>query len=80
VRVGDWKLIHYPKVARTQLFDLKNDPAELKDLSADPRQAKRVEELLAVMRREQALYQDKVELTKSTPDGGAIGVEFFAGK
>lgn len=80
VRVGDWKLIHYPKVARTQLFDLKNDPAELKDLSADPRQAKRVEELLEVMRREQALYQDKVELAKSTTDGGAIGVEFFAGK
>jgi arylsulfatase A-like enzyme len=28
-----WKLIHYPKIERFQLFDRKNDPNELRDLS-----------------------------------------------
>jgi arylsulfatase A-like enzyme len=31
-----WKFIAYPKVGRSQLFDLKNDPHEQTDLSADP--------------------------------------------
>lgn len=29
-----WKLVHYPKLDRWQLFDLKADPLELRDLSA----------------------------------------------
>jgi arylsulfatase A-like enzyme len=44
---GRWKLIRYPQVARTQLFDLQADPAETKDLAAEPEQAARVKELLA---------------------------------
>jgi len=32
VRTERWKLIHYPKINRTQLFDLKNDPHEMTDL------------------------------------------------
>ena len=31
-----WKYIRYPKLGREQLFDLQNDPDEMKDLSADP--------------------------------------------
>lgn len=31
-----WKFIIYPKAGREQLFDLQNDPHELRDLSADP--------------------------------------------
>jgi arylsulfatase A-like enzyme len=30
-----WKLIHYPKIGRLQLFDLTNDPDEMSDLSMD---------------------------------------------
>ncbi len=33
VRDERWKLIYYPRINRTQLFDLKKDPEELKDLS-----------------------------------------------
>ncbi len=33
IRTSRWKLIRYPKVGRTQLFDLENDPDELVDLS-----------------------------------------------
>ena len=39
VRDDRWKLIRYPQVDKTQLFDLQNDPDELKDLSADPAHA-----------------------------------------
>jgi arylsulfatase A-like enzyme len=34
VRVGDWKLIWYPKAGRWQLFNLKTDADEMNDLSA----------------------------------------------
>ena len=39
VRTDRWKLIHYTHLDRHQLFDLQNDPWELRDLSADPRHA-----------------------------------------
>jgi arylsulfatase A-like enzyme len=39
IRTDRWKLIYYSNVKRYQLFDLTNDPHELKDLSADPRHA-----------------------------------------
>lgn len=35
VRDERWKLLVYPKVGRSQLFDLQSDPYELHDLSAD---------------------------------------------
>ena len=35
VRTRDWKLVHYLNTAQGQLFDLKNDPLELKDLWND---------------------------------------------
>ncbi|WNC68210.1 sulfatase-like hydrolase/transferase [Thalassotalea nanhaiensis] len=36
VRTDDFKLIYYPMIKQTQLFDLKNDPEELNNLAADP--------------------------------------------
>ncbi len=36
VRDQRWKLIYYPKVEVTQLFDLEADPLETKDMSGDP--------------------------------------------
>jgi arylsulfatase A-like enzyme len=37
VRTDRWKLIYYSHLDRYQLFDLVNDPYELKDLSSNPR-------------------------------------------
>lgn len=37
IRGERWKLIEYPLISKTQLFDLENDPDEIRDLSADPR-------------------------------------------
>ena len=39
---GRWKLIRYPLINKTQLFDLSNDPHELNDLAAAPEHAERV--------------------------------------
>ena len=43
VRVGKWKYVHYAKYA-PQLFDLKADPDETRDLAADSRYAATLEE------------------------------------
>lgn len=45
VRTDRWKLIHYPHLNRFQLFDLKNDPDEVNDLSEKADQQKRVKSL-----------------------------------
>lgn len=44
---GRWKLIRYPHVDRTQLFDLQTDPYETKDLSALPEHAERIQAMRA---------------------------------
>jgi arylsulfatase A-like enzyme len=42
VRTPDgWKLIWYPRIGRTQLFNVADDPDELHDLSANPAHAAR---------------------------------------
>lgn len=49
VRNKKWKLIRYPQIHRTQLFDLENDPNEQVDLSADPRHASEVDRMRAIL-------------------------------
>lgn len=36
IRTGRWKLIRYPGTAREQLFDMRGDPEEIRDLAPDP--------------------------------------------
>ena len=51
IRTDDWKYIHYPAGDGTpdkhkaELYDLKNDPEESRNLIADPRAAKKLKEL-----------------------------------
>lgn len=47
IRTDRWKLIHYPKVDRWQLFDLKADPREMKNLVDTAMQDATVSELRA---------------------------------
>lgn len=49
VRAGDYKLIWYPKAGRWQLFNLRTDPDELNDLSAQGRHGEKVRELAALL-------------------------------
>lgn len=58
VRDARWKRIEYPKIGRVQLFDLKNDPDELHDLSPDPTHAATLHRLAVALRREQKTFAD----------------------
>jgi arylsulfatase len=68
VRTADgWKLIRYPQVDRTQLFDLTADPHERKDVSTDPANAGRVQALTAKLTELQKQYGDTQSLTAASP-------------
>ena len=49
IRTDRWKLIYYPHLSKFQLFDLKSDADELRDLSADASQATLMADLRAKM-------------------------------
>lgn len=46
---GRWKLIRYPEVDHTQLFDLASDPHELVNLSTRPEHAERVASMMTLL-------------------------------
>ena len=60
---GRWKLIRYPHVDRTQLFDLQADPDETKDLAAQPEHAERIKAMLAKLGTEMKADGDNDPLT-----------------
>lgn len=47
-----FKLIRYPQVDRTQLFDLQSDPYEITNLAGQPEFAPKVAELMAALEKE----------------------------
>jgi len=77
VRHGRWKLIRYPQINRTQLFDLQEDPLEINDLSADPAQAARIKELMTRLDQQQRLFGDKLALTSDKPAPAEVNLDFF---
>ena len=62
-----WKVIRYPQVDRTQLFDLQTDPHELKDLSAQPEYAARLKQMLTRLAQAQKDYGDSAPLFVASP-------------
>lgn len=50
---NEWKLIYYPKIQRTQLFNLKEDPAEIRDLSESPGNSQKIEQLRRLLMRDE---------------------------
>ncbi|MFI3306773.1 MAG: sulfatase-like hydrolase/transferase [Rikenellaceae bacterium] len=60
---GEWKLIEYfvKDKHTTQLFNLKDDPKEMNDLSKEKKYAKRVAQLRKQMKEEAALTHDPAE-------------------
>jgi arylsulfatase A-like enzyme len=72
VRDDRWKIIRYPQINKTQLFDLKTDPLELHDLSQNPDQKKRVQNMLALLKKWQQKTDDKQPLTSDHPKSETI--------
>ena len=63
IRDDRWKLIRYPLVDRTQLFDLQADPLELNNLADEPEHAAKIAELTTLLTKEMASYADTFPLT-----------------
>jgi len=62
-----WKLIRYPQVDRTQLFDLQNDPQEAINLADNPEHAAKVAELTALLEKEMQRSGDTGVLKVANP-------------
>jgi arylsulfatase A-like enzyme len=67
-----WKLIRYPQVDRTQLFDLRDDPAEITNLATRPEHAARVAAMTATLTAEMKRWDDPLtSLAVATPKPAA---------
>ncbi len=62
-----FKLIRYPQINRSQLFDFANDKDELNDLANDPAQKERIIALMTKMEKWQKHYGDDLPLTSVNP-------------
>jgi arylsulfatase A-like enzyme len=74
VRRGDFKLIVYPKAKTVLLYDLKNDPAETKNLAGRSEYVQTVKELLVELTRLQQESGDSLELDASKFVGASTGL------
>lgn len=67
IRSDRWKLIRYPLIDRTQLFDLQADPFEITNLADRPENAARVVALTALLENEQQHFGDTAPLKVANP-------------
>lgn len=67
IRDERWKLIRYPLINKTQLFDLQTDPHEMTDLADQPEHADRIKELMVVLQQHQKQFGDKTPLQVANP-------------
>ncbi len=67
VRDDRWKLIRYPLVDKTQLYDLSADPREKTNLADRPEHAAKLAEMTALLTRQQKLWGDPAPLKVDNP-------------
>ena len=67
VRNDRWKLIRYPLVNVTQLFDLSIDPLELENLADKPEHADKLKEMTLRLEKEMKTYGDDAPLVVADP-------------
>ena len=63
IRKDNFKLIIYPKAEKIRLYDLKNDPMELNDISSNPLNAKKIKSLFTDLIELQGSMGDKLDLS-----------------
>ena len=62
LRDGRWKLLRFPKIGVTRLFDLETDPGEILDLAGDPAQADRIARMTGRLKALQGELGDDLDL------------------
>jgi arylsulfatase A-like enzyme len=67
IRDERWKLIQYPQINKTQLFDLGSDPHELNNLADKPECTAKVKEMMALLAKAQKEYDDTCPLVSEHP-------------
>lgn len=67
IHKGPWKLIRYPQINYTQLFNLEDDPDELHNLAEKPGQTPRVEEMMNLLKTWQKKAGDTQALSSENP-------------
>jgi arylsulfatase A-like enzyme len=70
VRTEQYKLIYFNKIDQWELYDLKKDPHELKNLYADPARAETVKKLKEEMYRLKKELKDEDRFEKELPKEG----------
>ncbi len=63
VRTKEWKLIRYPEIHFTQLFNLKDDPLEINNLAVLPDYQPKVDEMMNLLFKWQKETSDTARLT-----------------
>ena len=71
IREDRWKLIRYPSVDRTQLFDLRRDPLERHDLADAPEHRATRDRLMSDLHAEQLRFEDSIPLAVPNPKPAA---------
>jgi arylsulfatase A-like enzyme len=61
LRDDDYKLIYYPHIRKTQLFDMQNDPDELVNLADNPDQEKRIARMMAELEDWKVIVGDPLD-------------------
>jgi arylsulfatase A-like enzyme len=72
-----WKVIRYPLIDKTQLFDLAHDAHEESDLAGHPENGSRINEMLGKLAELQKQYDDSVPLTVAAPKPAAWSPEML---
>lgn len=67
IRDDRWKLIRYPLIDKTQLFDLQADPHEMNDLAGKPEYQDKIKELMALLEKTRKAYGDDAPLQVDNP-------------
>lgn len=62
VRTDEWKLIRYPLINYTQLFNLKTDPLEINNLADKPNYKTKVVEMTELLQKQAAENNDTINL------------------
>jgi arylsulfatase A-like enzyme len=73
VRTERYKLIHFWKIDQWELFDLKTDPHELKNLAADRVYSETVKTLKAELYRLKKELKDEDQFANEDPKSGNVG-------